>query len=78
VTLSDVVLVSADDWEALFIGGFCMEENYSLQARDVIEHLGNLTVGATISYWIDSEWMEEHGSFGIGFKFSDIPLEVLS
>ena len=64
VPIPKVVLVYADDWEALFVDDKCVMEGHSLAAFQVLEAL-------KISYTqldADNEWLGELGRFG------DLPL----
>jgi len=53
--MGDIVLVSTDEWEGLYINGKNVDEGHSLSASQIVELLGG-----TILY-ADEDWLIEQG-----------------
>lgn len=70
-----VVLVSADDWEGIYLDDFLVDESHRFNARDVIEILGDKVISDVQFYWINQTYMEDLGS--LPDKFKDIEEKYL-
>lgn len=70
--MKHIVLITADDWQGIYVNGKLMDENHSLSLRMVLEILGV----EFSDFTVDQEWMENHGH--LPENLSDVPEDKLS
>ena len=63
----NIKIMTADDWEGLYIDGKLVMENHSLRVEDVLE----ACQVKFDSHWVDDDWMCNRGRFPE--KFEDVP-----
>ena len=59
----DIVLVQADDWEGLYVGGKLIHEDHSIAADDLLVILFKAMLLRTEAHseWCDDAWLSERG-----------------
>lgn len=60
-TPPEVVRVSVDDWEGVYLDGKLVAENHSLRASDILRIFAKLGLITYMAREGDSEWLEEEG-----------------
>jgi hypothetical protein len=75
---SRLILLSADDWEGLFIDGELIDEGHEIRRTELVKAMKTYsTFDVKFEYFSieGQEWLEERGSFPM--NFCDIPEEFI-
>lgn len=71
--------VCCDDWEGLYINGILRIENHHIDVFTALQVIQGWWIYGdkpiSRKYYVDSEWMEDHGSLPV--SFDDIPKDKL-
>ena len=73
----DIIQVSTEDYEAIYINGKQIHADHSIYSYEILERLKGKYINSFEKYWIDEHTLEEKYNWDFPYEFKDWNIDDL-